>query len=287
MGNGTVINGSVFVGYVNSHGCHNNSVFHFYIPYLIRRKQFLVHTVSFWIFVQYSISILVIWKRWGNDQMSVNIQNWTIQKKCPRGTMKFDSAKRKDIGTLRTLKIFQDSLTALLTKMAFEEISIRDICTEPMIPRSTFYNYFEDKYDLLNWYLNTIFNDILKSNSGYSFDTLVNGMKLSFAFLEEHAAILQTVLKKNPPEDFLYHSFDIYFFEMMRSSFIRCEHAENLTYSPELTAQLCAAVLRSLFANKLKTLCSGETLSVSEADRFLLNAINYPALGMSLGKPTC
>ena len=215
--------------------------------------------------------------------MSIVGQNWTKLHKLSKyggESLKLDLEKRNDIGTRRTLRIFADSMTALLCRKSFEELTIRDICNESMIPRSTFYNYFEDKYDLLDWYLGAVFEDILRENSGYSFDALVNGTALSFRYLDDHAAVLSAVFRKNTEEGFLYRSLEIHFFESMKQTFIDCDHRENLRYPPELTAQFCAAVLWSLFETKLRTLGTAAAMTIKEAEQFLADAINYRALGM-------
>jgi len=43
------------------------------------------------------------------------------------------------------------SLKSLMTRMPFEKITIRDITSEASVIRTTFYNHFQDKYDLLDW----------------------------------------------------------------------------------------------------------------------------------------
>lgn len=67
--------------------------------------------------------------------------------------MKFDiNKKNPSITAKRTLKLLTDTLTELLEKEPFEKITIIKICEKSMIPRATFYNYFDDKYDFLNYY---------------------------------------------------------------------------------------------------------------------------------------
>ena len=66
--------------------------------------------------------------------------------------MKLDDKRRKSITAKRTIKIFIESLCQLMMDKPFEKITVSDICDVAMIPRATFYNYFEDKYDLLDTY---------------------------------------------------------------------------------------------------------------------------------------
>ncbi|MCH3960754.1 MAG: TetR/AcrR family transcriptional regulator [Solobacterium sp.] len=54
-----------------------------------------------------------------------------------------------------------ENLRALMVKHLFEKITIKQICDETGVIRATFYNYFEDKYDCLNW---IIYHDVIESN---------------------------------------------------------------------------------------------------------------------------
>lgn len=59
--------------------------------------------------------------------------------------------KEMTISTKRTLKSLRQALTDLLKIKPIDKISIQELCDLAMISRGTFYNYFYDKYDLLNY----------------------------------------------------------------------------------------------------------------------------------------
>lgn len=48
-------------------------------------------------------------------------------------------------GARRTLNAFSSVLLNLLQQEKFEKITVNQICTDACYPRTTFYNYFEDK----------------------------------------------------------------------------------------------------------------------------------------------
>ena len=54
---------------------------------------------------------------------------------------------RKDL----TKRLIADSFKAMLLRYPFEKISIMMITNEAGIRRPSFYNHFQDKYDLLAW----------------------------------------------------------------------------------------------------------------------------------------
>ena len=66
--------------------------------------------------------------------------------------MKYAWEHKSNKGAERTLLNFGITLLDLLKEKSFEKITIKEICNKANYPRATFYNYFEDKYDLLEFY---------------------------------------------------------------------------------------------------------------------------------------
>ncbi|TKZ35925.1 TetR/AcrR family transcriptional regulator C-terminal domain-containing protein [Brachyspira catarrhinii] len=58
-------------------------------------------------------------------------------------------SKKNNLKIKETQKLLEDSLGALLEEKSFEEIRVMDICSKANIHRSTFYTYYNDKYELL------------------------------------------------------------------------------------------------------------------------------------------
>lgn len=54
-----------------------------------------------------------------------------------------------------------ENLRALMLRRIFEKITIKQICDATGVIRATFYNYFSDKYDCLNW---IIYHDIVENS---------------------------------------------------------------------------------------------------------------------------
>ncbi len=65
--------------------------------------------------------------------------------------MRYKDSSKRTIGNKRTLKSLRGALTELLKVKAIEQISVQELCKKAMISRGSFYNYFYDKYDLLNY----------------------------------------------------------------------------------------------------------------------------------------
>lgn len=68
--------------------------------------------------------------------------------------------KSLDLRIRKTHKLLCDSLISLMREKSFEEIKISEICERAMVHRTTFYKHFEDKYDLLKFWLNSVVNEL-------------------------------------------------------------------------------------------------------------------------------
>jgi AcrR family transcriptional regulator len=102
-----------------------------------------------------------------------------------------------------------ENLRALMVKHLFEKITIKQICDETGVIRATFYNYFEDKYDCLNW---IVYHDVIENNSKKleegdvtgAFSDLLRSVDENRAF---YTSAYQNVTGQNSFEDMVRHQF--------------------------------------------------------------------------------
>lgn len=113
---------------------------------------------------------------------------------------------------VRTLSAFSSTMFKLLEMKSFETIMVSEICSLSNYPRATFYNYFEDKYDLLEYCW-----DLLKSKVRlYDLKDLAPEHRIYevfgriYDFFEERQERLYSVLIHNPLEGELCTSFRQY-----------------------------------------------------------------------------
>ncbi|KOS63129.1 TetR/AcrR family transcriptional regulator [Lysinibacillus agricola] len=71
---------------------------------------------------------------------------------------------KTDLRVLRTRKLIMDSFIELSSKKEFKDITVKDITTEAMINRATFYYHFQDIYDLLE----KVLSEVLLVNLNWS-----------------------------------------------------------------------------------------------------------------------
>jgi AcrR family transcriptional regulator len=94
---------------------------------------------------------------------------------------------RIDRRVLRTRKLLHMSLAGLLSRKAYDAISVEQICAEAGIGRSTFYAHFIDKDDLKRHALDKLRNALAEESQG----ARAAGANRPFAFCEAffaHAA---------------------------------------------------------------------------------------------------
>ena len=61
-----------------------------------------------------------------------------------------------DLRIIKTKKNIYETFVTIMKEKSFEEIKVSDICTLAMINRSTFYAHYNDKYELLEEYINNM-----------------------------------------------------------------------------------------------------------------------------------
>lgn len=187
--------------------------------------------------------------------------------------MKYDLNKKQSLGAKRTLDTFSKTLFLLLTKKAFEKINVNEICSTASIPRATFYNYFEDKYDLMNycWYTLTLeihledYKEITPENRIHIFfDRMCD-------LLIKHQPLIQEIIKNNPENSWLLYHFRSYFYEIALNLFHEYPNASAYNIPAEIMANhYCNTILLifewSFFHNK--------NITKKEAHKYLQALLN-------------
>ena len=113
----------------------------------------------------------------------------------------------------RTLSTFSEKMILLLMEKSFEEITVNELCKLSNYPRATFYNYFDDKYDLLNYCWGLLCKEIhlddYKENvtSEKALFEILNRM---YDFLYNNINKLKSIIHINTIDGELISSFIIY-----------------------------------------------------------------------------
>lgn len=153
--------------------------------------------------------------------------------------MKYDLTKKRTRGAERTLRAFAEALFALLREESFEKISVQELCDKSLFPRATFYNYFEDKYDLLEycwWKMTRSLNletlPVQPSSSGLlaAFDAL-------YDLFNEQQDWLQAIAAHNEMSGQLVNNFVNYLQTFLGATLEKMVRAEGLKLPLPLLAR--------------------------------------------------
>ena len=113
--------------------------------------------------------------------------------------MKFKLSDKTSRFAKRTLADFSEKMIAMLADMPLEEMSVQKICDICNYPRSTFYNYFDDIYDLMDYCWIAIMKDMDiekylnvqgEQNTGQIFSFL-------YEYLDRYRPQIYRILSKN------------------------------------------------------------------------------------------
>ena len=109
--------------------------------------------------------------------------------------MKYDLSQQQSLSAKRSLLQLKHTLATLLMEKPFDKITIQDLCEGSMISKSTFYNYFEDKFDLLRYFFQECKNEITRSTDN-SFDPLHTHEYL-LDYLDQYHDQIKKILRQN------------------------------------------------------------------------------------------
>lgn len=179
-----------------------------------------------------------------------------------RQTVKYDLTKKLTIGASRTLYSLQQAMFFLLSEKSFEEIAVGELCERAMLPRATFYNYFDDKYDLLEYCFMTIHKrlDSGCQDTGTCVDRMNALMENCIDFLDQNSEAVQAVLKNNPPNLYLINQIRFYLLSNMSAAFQSNPDSHRFVVPREMAANLYSQVILIILEWKYldKKACSKE-----------------------------
>ena len=199
--------------------------------------------------------------------------------------MKFDMTRPLSRSAQRVVSAMSEALFLLLCRKRFEEVSVSEICDASGYPRATFYNYFEDKYDLLNmiW---VYIEQILRAEDGESYST-AESFDVHFDRLYDMLASgeerLKDLLAHNKSDGYFVASLVIYLKKSIKKLLL-ARKAEEFTPIPidMLTAHY-ANTLLLVFGYRFGG--QSERITKEETKEYLIHLIKGPMnIPLSSGK---
>ena len=197
--------------------------------------------------------------------------------------MKFDPNNVTSLSVKRTLKALESTATELLISEPFDSITVKRLCEQAYVPRSTFYNYFEDKNDFLHYCLRLPADKA----RGYFADgltakALADTLVMCFKYVEKHGTSVESMMRVNRNSDALNTWMRFSFRQILTKAMEVSSSGIVLRADRHLTARMIAEIMELLLEQKLLNV---RGFAVEDAVDFLLIAVNYDKLGIPVGTP--
>lgn len=153
--------------------------------------------------------------------------------------MKFDLNNKTNRFAKRTLAAFSSTLMQMLETKRFEEITVNALCTECDYPRATFYNYFDDSYDLLNYCWIVMMSEIdIHDYLGMDPDERVFIIfERMYDYFSKCQKRLDRIMKNNTPDGMLAISFNLFVKQQTNQMMSDCPYVTEYKVPQELMAE--------------------------------------------------
>ncbi|HHU18307.1 MAG TPA: TetR family transcriptional regulator [Clostridiales bacterium] len=161
-----------------------------------------------------------------------------------------------------TKKRIADSMFNLLKSNSFDKITVQTILDDCKVSRSTFYRYFDDKYELMNWCYQS-YVDTLLSMDGRK------RLHLIYQFLDDNHKYFERATKvhgKNSFLDFLYN----YTYNLYKGIYLKNTNSSELSDEARVILEYACAGAVHILDNWLN---NGRKESVSEMAEWTFNLI--------------
>ncbi len=153
--------------------------------------------------------------------------------------MKLDTSAKLNRFQKRALHDFSTGMMELLQEQSFESITVNTICDRCSYPRSTFYNYFEDLYDLLDysWSVSSeaiIDEETMAVDEAERMDYIFHRI---FRFMKEREVYLNRMMKNNAMDGAMMQSLRMFMCRLTSQLIQNCSLHQDLNIPQEMYAE--------------------------------------------------
>ena len=162
--------------------------------------------------------------------------------------MKFKLSDKTSRFAKRTLADFSERMIVMLADMSLEEISVQRICDMCNYPRSTFYNYFDDIYDLMDYCWIAIMKDmdIEKYLNVQGEQNTEQIFSLLYDYLDQYRLQICNILLKNNLEGRCMASLRTFMKNQIRQVISMCPGTKDFSVREDVMVDYYAATLEML-----------------------------------------
>lgn len=104
-----------------------------------------------------------------------------------------------------TRYLFASAIKELIKENPLDKITVTDIVLKAGMTRQTFYRYFKDKYDLVNWYFEKlVLQSFRQMGNGCTLD---EALHFKFKFIEKEHAFFKEAFKSNDYNNLIHYDY--------------------------------------------------------------------------------
>lgn len=160
---------------------------------------------------------------------------------------------------LRVLNAFMMTLFHMLTLQSFDSITVNDLCQHAGYPRATFYNYFNDKNDIFDYFMFRI-KEYMKKNTPDDEQTFTGFFSTVFDFLFLYEKRINRIIELNEPGSYLFLSIQSFISQAIKKQLTK----ENFHYNSPLPENLLADYYSQVFLIVLRYRFDGKCTDTKE-----------------------
>ena len=135
---------------------------------------------------------------------------------------------KQDLRVIKTKNNIKSSFIQLLREKDFNEITVQDILDKALINRKTFYNHYQDKYDLAEQLIHEFFDECtsffeLRTGHFDSIDSLLNQVDAMYKELYEQRNLILALWNIHTGNIDFYGSLKNLFQQKYKEFLQRCD----------------------------------------------------------------
>jgi len=189
--------------------------------------------------------------------------------------LKYNPNQKQSRGIQRTQRAFAAAMFKSLAEKPFDKITVNALCQRADYPRATFYNYFDDKFDLLNFCWFKIAQDIHLNVNDVHLNraTIKEAFAQIYKLFNSYQSLLLSIIENNPIDSPLVNHFIRYFTQIIYTSIKSNLNLKAIQTPTELVAQHCSSTILEV----LKWIYLGQhKVSLEEAENYLSELLSGP-----------
>lgn len=153
--------------------------------------------------------------------------------------MKLDQVDKSKSFTKRLLSDFTKALFELLQVKKLESVTVAELCAKASYPRSTFYNYFEDIYALMDYCWDSLGAQMgIEEFQGIDHDKRTLALfDMVYDFMEGKRSVIDRLLESNRADGAMLRSLDGYIRRTVYRMVSECEFSFKYPVPQEIIAR--------------------------------------------------